>query len=208
MDVVIPPEAMARFTAAEGRLYPMAMSDPDGYERAATLVGLVAAELRETADDVPSVLDGREAMIARLPHLAAGAGVAPPAGLAAEIVDAAAALRCRELQAEGATVRWNARVDAARSAGEQWLVEEPDPMAALSGSYRRVEWHLPSSTTLISAIEAGRAAEPPAYTIDVVERDGVTQSSSFPDRESWLAAAERLRTEIAGRSRSPARGSS
>jgi hypothetical protein len=208
MNVVIPPEAMARFTAAEARLYPMAISDPDGYERAATVVGLVAAELRVTAGDVPSVLDGREAMIARLPQLAAGAGLAPPAGLAAEIVDAAAALRCRELQAEGATARWNARADAARAAGEVWLVEKPDPMAVLSGSYRSVEWHLPTSTTLISAIEAGRAAEPPTYTIDVVERDGVTDSSSYPDRKSWLAAAERLRTEISRRSGNPARDNS
>lgn len=204
MDTVIPPAAMARFTAAEARLYPMAMSDPDRYERVATLVGLVAAELRATAGDVPSVLNGREVMIGRLPQLAAGTGLPWPTGLAVEIVDAAAALRCRELQAEGATARWNARADAARSAGEQWLVEKPDPMTVLSGSYRGVEWHLPTSTTLITAIEAGRPAEPPTYTIEVVERDGVTESSSYPDRESWLAAAERLRNEISRPSRDPA----
>ena len=78
-------------------------------------------------------------------------------------------------------------------------------MAVLSGSYRRIEWHLPTSTTLITAIEAGRGAEPPAYRIDVVERDGITESSSYSGRESWLAAAERLRTEISGPRRSPAR---
>lgn len=205
MDVAIPPEAMARFTRAEARLYPMAMTDPDGYECAATLVGLVAGELRATGGDISCVLDAREAMIARLPQLATGAGLVPSAGLAVEIVDAAAALRCRELQAEGATARWNARADEARSAGEQWLVEESDPMTVLSGSYRGVEWHLPTSTTLITTIEAGRGTESPTYAIDVVERDGVTESSSYPDRESWLAAAEQLRAEISDPSRNPGR---
>jgi hypothetical protein len=198
MDVVIPPGAMGRFTAAEARLYPMAMTDPAGYERAATLVGMVADELRVAGGDIASVLEDREAMIARLPQLAAAAGQSTPVGLAAEIVDAASALRCRELQAEDANTRWNVRASAAREAGEQWLVEEPDPMSVLSGSYRRIEWHLPSSTTLITAIEAGRAAELPRYTIDVIERDGATASSSCPDRESWLAAAEQLRNKISG----------
>jgi hypothetical protein len=43
----IPPAVLVRFTSAESRLYPMAMTDPDGYERAITLVGMVANELRQ-----------------------------------------------------------------------------------------------------------------------------------------------------------------
>ena len=95
----VPTEARTRFTAAEGRLYPTAMSDPEGFQRATTLVGLVAEALRRTCADIPAVLDGREEMVARLPALAEAAGE-DAGGLPADaVVDAASALRCRELQA-------------------------------------------------------------------------------------------------------------
>ncbi|MGH3452916.1 MAG: hypothetical protein ACRDP2_00775 [Nocardioidaceae bacterium] len=97
----LPPDAMLRFTTAEGRLYPLAMTDPAGYERAITLVGRVADELRETAVDFGSVLAARPDLIERLPELARSTGV-EVAGLPADaVVDAASALRCRELQARG-----------------------------------------------------------------------------------------------------------
>jgi hypothetical protein len=90
---------LARFTLAESRLYPMATSDPEGYERAIRLVGLVADELRAERADLRSVIDRRDALIAALPDLAAANHLAL-AGLPTDaVVDAASALRCRELQA-------------------------------------------------------------------------------------------------------------
>ena len=95
----IPAAVLVRFTSAESRLYPMAMTDPDGYQRAVTLVGMVANELRQQCDDLDSVLELREELIAALPGLAGAKGLElgglPPDA----IVDAASALRCRELQA-------------------------------------------------------------------------------------------------------------
>jgi hypothetical protein len=95
----IPPAVLARFTSAEARLYPMAMTDPDGYERAITLVGMVARQLRQQCDDLQSVLERRNELIDALPGLASAkelelGGLPPDA-----VVDAASALRCRELQA-------------------------------------------------------------------------------------------------------------
>jgi hypothetical protein len=95
----IPPAVLVRFTSAESRLYPMAMTDPEGYERAITLVGIVANELRQRCADLESVLESRNELIAALPELAAAKGLAlgglPPDA----VVDAASALRYRELQA-------------------------------------------------------------------------------------------------------------
>ena len=71
----VPVEAMARFTAAEARLYPMVMTDPAGYQLATSLVGLVANELRRDCADIAAVLAGRDALISRLPQLAADAGL-------------------------------------------------------------------------------------------------------------------------------------
>ena len=62
----IPPAVLVRFTSAESRLYPMAMTDPDGYERAVTLVGMMANELRQQCADIESVLERRDELIAAL----------------------------------------------------------------------------------------------------------------------------------------------
>ena len=95
----LPVEAMARFTAAEARLYPMVVSDPAGYELATSLVGLVVDELRRDCADVATVLARRDELIGRVPRLAAEAGL-DPGGLPADaVVDAASALRWRELRA-------------------------------------------------------------------------------------------------------------
>jgi hypothetical protein len=95
----IPAETMARFAAAESRLYPMALSDPSGYELATALVGLVADELRRGTADAAAVLERRAELVGMLPRLAEGAGLCV-GGLSAEaVVDAASALRCRELGA-------------------------------------------------------------------------------------------------------------
>ncbi|HET9561991.1 MAG TPA: hypothetical protein VFP01_07790 [Propionibacteriaceae bacterium] len=75
------------------------MTDPDGYQRAITLVGMVAKELRQQCADLESVLERRNELIAALPELAGAKGLElgglPPDA----IVDAASALRYRELQA-------------------------------------------------------------------------------------------------------------
>jgi len=95
----LPVEVMARFAAAEARLYPMVVADPEGYQRATSLVALVADVLRREGTDVAAVLARREELIGALPRLAAEAGL-DPGGLPADaVVDAASALRCRELGA-------------------------------------------------------------------------------------------------------------
>jgi hypothetical protein len=97
-------EAVARFTAAEGRLYPMAVSDPAGYETATTRVGLVADELRRHCPDVPSVLRRRDELIDQLPRLVSEAGLRNDGLPPDAVVDAASALRCRELGATAGPV--------------------------------------------------------------------------------------------------------
>ena len=114
----LPAAALARFGAAEAQLYPLALVDPDEYERVTRVVGRLAAELRIEGPDIATVLDLREAMIARVPIIAAEAGLTI-AGLPREAVaDAASAIRCRELQAARSASRWTDRLEAARSAGD------------------------------------------------------------------------------------------
>lgn len=97
----IPVDALTRFAAAEGRLYPMALTDPEGYRLATTLVGLVADELRRREADLTAVLAGRAELVELVPRLAEEAGLDPSGVPADAVADAASALRCRELGATG-----------------------------------------------------------------------------------------------------------
>jgi hypothetical protein len=201
----IPSAAMARFTAAEARLYPMAVTDPDGYARATTLVGIVADQLRRSCPDVATLQQRRAELITDLPDLAAAAGLSVADLPADAVVDAASALRCRELQAAGAARVRRERIEAARAAGTEWLVDEADPAEVMSGSYRRVETHVPSGSTLLISTESGTVGAGPTYAIEVV-RHGVTTATPstqrwvYDDREAWLVAANDIRSELSGAS--------
>jgi len=194
---------LARFTAAEDRLYPLAMVDSDRYQQATALVGLTVADLRQTCPDLAAVLARREVLVAGLPAAAAESGRSL-VGLQAEtVVDCASALRYREITAEGAERVARERVAAARAAGQDWLVDEPSAAEAMAGISRRIETHLPSGTVLFSNVEADTGGAPSAYTLQVLagSADSGTASDgdilTFQDRASWLAAAEVLRAQIA-----------
>ena len=207
----LPPEAMARMTAAEARLYPLAMVDPGRYERATTVVGLVAAELRRSCRRVDEVLGRREELLAALPRLADGSGVGMADLVPADVVDAASALVCRQLQAHGAAAVWHARIDEARRAGREWLVVEADPMAVMAGVHQSVELHLPTGSAVVSTVEAATSGGTATYRLELVPAavtvlEGTpapdpgaarVRPQVFTDRQQWLAAVERLKAELA-----------
>ena len=196
----IPPEALARFTAAEGRLYPLALVDPGGYERAVALTGRLLTELRATCPDIDAVLRRRSALVEDL--AATADGTAELAGLPPETpVDAACAVRCRELQEATRARQVAARLAAARAAGREWLVEEPDPEAVMAGQYRRVELHVPTGTALVCSVEAGSSGSPTAYRLEVIPPAGADTTApevteTYEDQSAWTLALERRRQEL------------
>ena len=194
---------LARFTAAENRLYPLAMVDSDLYERATSLVGLTVADLRRTCPDLAALLARREDLVVGLPAVAAESGRSL-AGLPAEtVVDCASAMRYREITAEDAQTAARERVAAALEAGQDWLVDEPSEAEAMAGVMRRIETHLPTGTVLFSSVEVDSAGAPFAYTLQVLAAPTGAQGradadvQSFGDRASWLAEAAVLRAQIA-----------
>lgn len=200
-DEVVPPEAIARFTAAEARLYPTAMTDALGYQQATALVGAVLTHLRAGSASIADVLRQRHELIARLPELARAAALTVGASPADVVVDAASAVRCRELQAAGTAARGQAQIEAARAAGDDWFVIEPDPAEVMYGTIRRSELHLPSGSTMITSIEAGRDGSGATYLIEVIGPAGEGVSApvhSYPDLAAWTAAADDIRAALAG----------
>jgi hypothetical protein len=196
----IPPEAVARFTTAESRLYPVAMVDPAAYERAVTLTGTLLDDLRTTCRDIDAVLRRRETLMLTLAD-DPDADRLGLVGLTREtLVDAAAALRCRELRAELDAAAAEARVAAARKAGQEWLVDEPDPAAVMAGFYRRIERHVPTGAVLISSVEAGRPGAPATHTVQFIPspdaRPAGALTRTYQDQASWTQAAQRYRAEV------------
>jgi hypothetical protein len=201
-DAAIPPEDLARFTAAEARLYPMAMTDAAGYQRATALVGVLLNELRQRSTTVADVLQQRTELIATLPDLASGAALGLRGLPADAIVDAASAVRCRELQAAATAAAREQRIAAAHAAGEEWFSIEPDPDEVMAGTYRRLEMHLPTGSTLITSIEAGRDGSETSYTIELLRAAGhgspePAEQLRYADRGAWTAAIEAIRAELA-----------
>ncbi len=85
--------ARVRWMAAEDRLYPALMTDPDGYQRALTQIHAVVEELRGRSEDLPGLL-AAEAAAHDVIAAACPAGSAVPADL---LIQVACAMRCREI---------------------------------------------------------------------------------------------------------------
>lgn len=92
-----PPHLLRRFSAAEGSIYPLAVTDPDRYERAVTVVGVLLRYLREECPDVGSLVDRLPELPGQAGQLARAHGVSLTQLAPDAVADAAAALRYREL---------------------------------------------------------------------------------------------------------------
>ncbi|MET7766254.1 hypothetical protein ABZS71_31295 [Streptomyces sp. NPDC005393] len=93
----------ARWRLAEERLYPLALSNPEAYQRAVQRVGRVLAELRTSCLSIEDLLgvDGKPEE-----SLSADAMEQPDDFIHARtVLEAACALRLVELAAQGASAR-------------------------------------------------------------------------------------------------------
>jgi hypothetical protein len=148
---------------------------------------------------VDEVLARREEQLAALPRLAEDSGVGMAGLASADVVDAASALVCRGIEADRAAAAWQARIDEARRAGLEWLVDEADPSAVMAGVHQRVELHLPTGSAVVSTVEAGASAGTATYRLELVPAGDAARARPevFTDREQWHAAVERLKAELA-----------
>ncbi|MEO6826352.1 MAG: hypothetical protein ABI255_02650 [Microbacteriaceae bacterium] len=182
------------------------MADTEAFERATSLVGLVAVEMRSSGT-IPEVVERLDEIVVRLPQIAAAANI-DTTGLPLQVVaEAAAALRCRELTSEHAAAKLRERIERARADGQSWLVDEASPALMMAGIIRRQELHLPTGATLITSAEADESADQPVYSLDLFPgspANGVRAvSETYTDRTEWLAAAERLRGGLSAKVEPP-----
>ncbi|WP_300019380.1 hypothetical protein [Pseudonocardia sp.] len=183
--------ATQRWRAAEDRLYPVAMSDPDGYRSGLEAVQALVGELRRTAgsiDDLIGVEADPGGLLAVLPSGRPGL----PTDL---LVGAACSARARELLAEQEVERRAAVLAAARSEGRSWAVlQGPERVEELYGG-STVVTHLATGRTLLAAVDPYAGAEP--YLLQEFGADGEPgRERGFADPVAWVAERDRWRAEI------------
>lgn len=183
--------AQARWRAAEDRLYPVAMSDPDGYRRGLEAVQALVGELRRTAvtlDDLVAVEADPEALLSVLP-------VDRPVLPVDLLVGAACSARAREVLAEQEGERRASVLAAARAEGRSWAVlQGPERIEELYGG-STVTTHLATGRTLLAAVDPYAGAEP--YLLQEFGDDGApARDRVFADPAEWVAERDRWASEI------------
>lgn len=188
--------ARTRWRAAEDRLFPIVLVDPDGYRRVLSVVAGLLQELRvsTTSFDQLLALD-----VDPGPLLRAARADGDADRLA---VDASFAVRDRELVAAIERDRRASAVAAARSAGATWVDLEGSWPAVCDTGIRHTEMHLATGRALVAAVDPYSGDG--AYRLEVVVLDVDTgaavdttdQDQQFTDRAMWLAHRERWRAEI------------
>lgn len=186
-----------RWRAAGDRLWLVALSDGDAYQRAAGAVGRLLDRLREEARSIDDLL-----RVEREPadHLAA---VAVPAASGHDLLAAACAMRADEIDAEDGARRRRAAIGAARDAGTAWVTLTSTPT-------RVVEMHLGTGRTVVATADPYDPEGPYAVGQAVLDtRTGETlagtdEGQRCTTHDAWAAARAAHRTEIEERA-APAR---
>jgi hypothetical protein len=112
--------ARLSWRAAEARLYPLAMTDVDGYQRALVLVAATCEQLREVTTTAADLL---ACQVRAVEHVAAACEATGTSAQGLEpddIFGSAAAARDRELAGEERRRARLAAIERARAAGTDW----------------------------------------------------------------------------------------
>jgi hypothetical protein len=208
----VPPQPLSDWQAAEQRLYPVIMVQPDLYERAVSMVRVVVDDLAGCSDLAALVAAWGGA--AGIVHRAAGEAGLDLEGLDPDLIAGAGfSMRYRELAGAAARAERLGRIRAAAEAGEAWVEVEKIGSRETAGMvpWSWMEMHLPSGAGLRQMVEADPATGAPRYSLEVVPLDPATGDllptpgdvvvvpESFEDPTEWAAAVEAKRAHIAGR---------
>ncbi|MSV44196.1 MAG: hypothetical protein F2911_12120 [Actinobacteria bacterium] len=188
----------ARLTAAEGQIFPLVMVDPERYQRAVTLIGLLSQYFTERAASLSELAQARVDAVAMARDLASRQALVTSDLDLDVVADAAMSQRFRSLLVLEVRDQADARLEDARRAGLAWVVmSEPD--AASLGMSPHHEWidvHIATRTELVRTITMDLDTGSPSFSITVSGPDGAQPTVMYPDRQEWLRAAESVRETV------------
>jgi hypothetical protein len=163
--------------AAEARLYPVAMTDVDGYQRALVLVAAVCAQLREHTTTAGDLLDCQDHAAEYVAAAGDSTGTSTRGLDPDDIFGAAAALRDRELAGlEQRTTRL-AAIDEARRAGSTWADLHVDD---LGPRVPRLRIHVATGWTIITDLGGDPSTGAPLLLVTTARVDVTSGELSEP----------------------------
>jgi len=194
-------DAIATWRRAEARVYPSVMHNPTIYEQYIAVVRAIAEELsdvRREEDLVTAWHDRRDIATAVIER-------SPPTMRSVmdmeAVRDAAFCHRHREITRERGKEIARERLEAARRAGDEWVVlfEDVTPL----GSHR-LEMHVRSGRALHASTQVDAERPTPAYELEVVQLDPATGAwlvdqpplmpgTRFATDEEWQARIAQAR---------------
>lgn len=161
--------------AAEARLYPLAMTDVDGYQRALVLVAAVCAQLREHTTAAGDLLDCQEHAAEYVATAGETTGASTLGLDPDDIFGAAAALRDRELAGEEQRLARLAAVDEARLAGSAWADLFTDGLGPRVPSLRI---HVATGWTIMTELGGDLTTGAPRFLVTTAQVDATTGEMS------------------------------
>jgi hypothetical protein len=156
---------------AEARLYPLAMTNVDGYQRALVLVAATCDQLRaaatSTAELVACQARGVEYVAAACDATGTSAqGLEPD-----DVFGSAAAARDRELAAQERRLARRAAIEQARSTGRDWTDIHAD---ALGPRVPELRVHVGTGRAILTEVGADQATGAPLLIVTTTAVDPAT----------------------------------
>jgi hypothetical protein len=197
--------ARQSWRTAEARLYPLAMTSADTYQRALVLVAAVCEELRAltaTAEDLLACQGDAIRLVASASDATGTSvrGIEPD-----DIFGSAAAARDRELAGEERRTTRLGHIDRARAAGSEWVDLFAD---ALGPVVPELRIHVDTGWGILTAVGGDEITGAPVLLVTMVWVDPTTGAlRDEPDAEirtagsaaDWQRIAATLQATVTGR---------
>lgn len=195
--------ARQSWRAAEARLYPLAMTNVDGYERALVLVAAVCERLRAVTLRALDILACQAEAAEHVASACDATGTSAQGLDVDDIFGSAAAARDRELAAHERRQTRLTALERARAAGSEWTDLHVDELGPRVPELRL---HVATGWAILTAIGADDTTGAPVLLVRTVRVDAATgelrdQTDSdvraVTDAEEWERVARALQAEVA-----------
>ena len=167
------PLARARqsWRAAEARLYPLAMTNVDGYQRALVLVAATCEQLRAVTTTAAGLLACQPRAVEYVAAASDATGTSARGLDPDDIFGSAATARDRELAGDERRVARRVAIERARAAGEDWSDLHAD---ALGPRVPELRMHVGTGWAILTEVGADQATGAPVLIVTTTRVDLTT----------------------------------
>ena len=163
--------ARQSWRAAEARLYPLAMTSVDGYQRALVLVAATCERLRAVTSSAADLVACQPRAVEYVAAACDATGTSAQGLEPDDIFGSAAAARDRELAAQERRRARLAAIVRARSAGADWTDVYADPLGQRVPELRM---HVGTGWAILTEVGADQATGAPVLTVTTTRVDLTT----------------------------------